>query len=76
MSLDELVGIFTHVGREVEGIGVSNSYSLAERVVAVIEEARPLLRKVRYVHFVVIVISVLNNLYLFLSLLLYQFITG
>lgn len=49
VSLDELVGIFTRIGRDMEKIGVSNSFSLAERVAAVVEEARPLLRKVWYV---------------------------
>lgn len=49
VSLDELVGIFTRIGREMEKIGVSNSFSLAERVAAVVEEARPLLRQVWYV---------------------------
>ncbi|CAK9187547.1 unnamed protein product [Ilex paraguariensis] len=46
VSLDALVGIFTRLGREVEEIGVANTYSLAERVSSVIEEARPLLTKV------------------------------
>ena len=46
VSLDELVGIFTRLGREVEEIGIANTYSLAERVAAVIEEAKPLLKKV------------------------------
>lgn len=46
VSLDALVGIFTRLGREVEDIGVARSYSLAERVSSVIEEARPLLAKV------------------------------
>ncbi|KAL8513321.1 hypothetical protein ACS0TY_019502 [Phlomoides rotata] len=46
VSLDALVGIFTRIGREVEEIGVANTFSLAERVVNVIEEARPLLTKV------------------------------
>ncbi|KAK0593666.1 hypothetical protein LWI29_032079 [Acer saccharum] len=45
ISLDALVGIFTRLGREVEEIGVANSYSLAERVFSVIEEAKPLLTK-------------------------------
>jgi len=43
VSLDELVGIFTRIGHEVEDIGVANSYSLAKRVADVIEDARPLL---------------------------------
>lgn len=46
VSLDELVGIFTRIGREVEEIGVANTYSLAERIAIVIEQARPLLSKV------------------------------
>lgn len=46
VSLDALVGIFTRIGREVEEIGVSNTYALAERVAAVVEEAQPLLTKV------------------------------
>ena len=46
VSLDALVGIFTRLGREVEEIGVANTYSLAERVSYAIEEARPLLIKV------------------------------
>ncbi|KAM0986010.1 hypothetical protein ACFX13_013469 [Malus domestica] len=41
--LDALVGIFTRLGREVEEIGIVNTYSLAERVASVIEEAKPLL---------------------------------
>ncbi|KAL2513563.1 Protein TRIGALACTOSYLDIACYLGLYCEROL 2 [Forsythia ovata] len=47
VSLDELVGIFTRIGREVEEIGVANTYSLAERVASVVEEARPLLIKIK-----------------------------
>ncbi|XP_021762299.1 protein TRIGALACTOSYLDIACYLGLYCEROL 2, chloroplastic-like isoform X1 [Chenopodium quinoa] len=47
VSLDALVGIFTRIGREVEEIGVANTYSLAQRVAAVIEEARPLLSKIK-----------------------------
>lgn len=50
VSLDELVGIFTRLGREVEEIGVANTYSLAVRAASVIEEARPLLTKVGGVH--------------------------
>lgn len=46
VSLDALVGIFTRIGREVEEIGVANTYSLAERVSLVVEEAKPLLTKV------------------------------
>ncbi|KAL1567839.1 Protein TRIGALACTOSYLDIACYLGLYCEROL 2, chloroplastic [Salvia divinorum] len=47
VSLDALVGIFTRIGREVEGIGVANTYSLAEQIAAVVEEARPLLTKIQ-----------------------------
>ncbi|GAB4855659.1 Protein TRIGALACTOSYLDIACYLGLYCEROL 2, chloroplastic [Ancistrocladus abbreviatus] len=47
VSLDALVGIFTRLGLEVEDIGVVNSYSLAKRAVTVIEEARPLLSKIK-----------------------------
>ena len=46
VSLDALVGIFTRLGRDVEEIGIANTYSLAERFFSVIEEARPLLTKV------------------------------
>ncbi|KAI6699814.1 hypothetical protein NL676_014138 [Syzygium grande] len=46
VSLDALVGIFTRLGREVEEIGVARTYSLAERVSSVIEEAKPLLAKI------------------------------
>ncbi|GAV59505.1 LOW QUALITY PROTEIN: MCE domain-containing protein, partial [Cephalotus follicularis] len=45
VSLDALVRIFTRIVHEVEEIGV-NTYSLAERVSAVIEEAKSLLIKV------------------------------
>ncbi|XP_028758851.1 protein TRIGALACTOSYLDIACYLGLYCEROL 2, chloroplastic isoform X2 [Neltuma alba] len=45
VSLDALVGIFTRLGRDVEEIGIAKSYSLAERVSSVIEEAKPLLIK-------------------------------
>ncbi|RYR45740.1 hypothetical protein Ahy_A07g031539 isoform C [Arachis hypogaea] len=43
VSLDALVGIFTRLGRDVEEIGIAKSYSLAERALSIIEEARPLL---------------------------------
>ncbi|KAL8130548.1 hypothetical protein V2J09_019703 [Rumex salicifolius] len=46
VSLDALVGVFTRLGREMEEIGVSESYALAQRVAAVIEEAKPLLTKI------------------------------
>ncbi|KAG2306349.1 hypothetical protein Bca52824_026097 [Brassica carinata] len=47
VSLDALVGIFTRIGREVEEIGVVNAYTLAERAASVIEDAKPLLRKIQ-----------------------------
>ena len=46
VSLDALVGIFTRLGRDVEEIGIANTYTLAQRVSSVIEEAKPLLIKV------------------------------
>ncbi|XP_030507638.2 protein TRIGALACTOSYLDIACYLGLYCEROL 2, chloroplastic isoform X1 [Cannabis sativa] len=47
VSLDALVGIFTRLGRDVEEIGIANTYSLAQRVSSVIEEARPLLTEIQ-----------------------------
>ncbi|MCD7446284.1 Protein TRIGALACTOSYLDIACYLGLYCEROL 2, chloroplastic [Datura stramonium] len=47
VSLDALVGIFTRLGREAEEIGLSNTYALAERALNVVEEARPLLTKIK-----------------------------
>ncbi|PON63550.1 Mce/MlaD [Parasponia andersonii] len=46
VSLDALVGIFTRLGRDVEEIGIANTYTLAQRVSSVIEEAKPLLTKI------------------------------
>ncbi|MCL7023413.1 hypothetical protein MKW94_005923 [Papaver nudicaule] len=46
VSLDELVGIFTRLGRDMEEIGVHKTFDLAERVALVIEEAKPLLAKI------------------------------
>lgn len=46
ISLDALVAIFTHLGSEIEKIGIANSYSLAEQVISLLEEAKPLLTKV------------------------------
>lgn len=46
VSLDALVGIFTRLGREVEEIGIAQGYSMAERALSIVEEARPLLAKV------------------------------
>ncbi|KAE9596280.1 hypothetical protein Lalb_Chr17g0347631 [Lupinus albus] len=43
VSLDALVGIYTRLGRDVEEIGIINSYSLAERAFSMVEEAKPLL---------------------------------
>lgn len=51
VSLDELVGIFTRLGREMEAIGISKSYTLAEKVASVLQEAKPLLAKVQSVTF-------------------------
>ncbi|KAE8008101.1 hypothetical protein FH972_004646 [Carpinus fangiana] len=47
VSLDAMVAIFTSLGREVEGIGVAQAFSLAQRVSSVIEEAKPLLAKIK-----------------------------
>ncbi|CAI0541059.1 unnamed protein product [Linum tenue] len=50
VSLDALVGIFTRLGREMEEIGVANTFSLAERVAAIqamAEDVKPLLAEVR-----------------------------
>ncbi|XP_042429035.1 protein TRIGALACTOSYLDIACYLGLYCEROL 2, chloroplastic-like isoform X4 [Zingiber officinale] len=46
VSLDSLIGVFTRLGREMEEIGVSRSYRLAEKVASVVEEAQPLLAKI------------------------------
>lgn len=46
VSLDALVGIFTRLGRDVEAIGIANTYSLAQQVASVIGDAKPLLAKV------------------------------
>ncbi|GLT34649.1 hypothetical protein SLA2020_091520 [Shorea laevis] len=45
VSLDALVGIVTRLARQMDEIGIANTYSLAERVAAVIQEAKPLLLK-------------------------------
>ncbi|KAL6012134.1 hypothetical protein ACLOJK_002611 [Asimina triloba] len=45
VSLDELIGILTRLGREMEQIGVSKSYALAEKVSSVLQDAKPLLTK-------------------------------
>jgi len=45
-SLDTLVRICTRLGRALEEIGISNTYSLVERVLSIIEEAKPLLTQV------------------------------
>ncbi|KAK8275473.1 hypothetical protein V6Z11_D10G140500 [Gossypium hirsutum] len=46
VSLDALVGIVTRLARQMEEIGIANTYSLAERVAAVIQDAKPLLTKI------------------------------
>ncbi|XP_042476538.1 protein TRIGALACTOSYLDIACYLGLYCEROL 2, chloroplastic-like [Macadamia integrifolia] len=46
VSVDALVGIFTRLGREMEEIGVSKTYEMVERVASVIQEAKPLLKKI------------------------------
>ncbi|XP_020087404.1 protein TRIGALACTOSYLDIACYLGLYCEROL 2, chloroplastic-like [Ananas comosus] len=46
VSLDELVGIFTRLGRDMEEIGVTRSYRLAEKVASMMEEAQPLIAKI------------------------------
>ncbi|OMP06289.1 Mammalian cell entry-related protein [Corchorus olitorius] len=46
VSLDALVGIVTRLARQMEEIGITNTYLLAERVAAVIEDAKPLLTKI------------------------------
>ncbi|XP_074587282.1 protein TRIGALACTOSYLDIACYLGLYCEROL 2, chloroplastic-like [Curcuma longa] len=46
VNLDALVGVFTRLGREMDEIGVSRSYRLAERVACVVEDAQPLLAKI------------------------------
>ncbi|XP_065866081.1 protein TRIGALACTOSYLDIACYLGLYCEROL 2, chloroplastic isoform X2 [Euphorbia lathyris] len=45
VSIDALVGICTRLGRELEGDRVNEGNSLAQRVAAAIEEAKPLLIK-------------------------------
>ncbi|KAE8729740.1 Protein TRIGALACTOSYLDIACYLGLYCEROL 2 [Hibiscus syriacus] len=46
VSLDELVGIVTRLARQMEEIGIANTYALAERVADVIQDAKPLLTKI------------------------------
>jgi len=46
VSLDALVGIFTRLGRDMEEIGVTKSYKLAEKVASIMEEAQPLLTRI------------------------------
>ncbi|KAJ0983999.1 hypothetical protein J5N97_002355 [Dioscorea zingiberensis] len=45
VSLDKLVGIFTRLGREMEEIGITRGYILAEKVASVVQDAKPLLEK-------------------------------
>ncbi|KAJ8774753.1 hypothetical protein K2173_017199 [Erythroxylum novogranatense] len=47
VSLDELVGIATRLGREMEEIGIAKIYSLVVRVASVVEEAKPLVEKIQ-----------------------------
>lgn len=46
VNLDELVGVFTKLAREVDAIGISQVYSLADRIGKSMEDAKPLLSKV------------------------------
>lgn len=46
VNLDELVGLFTRLAREVDAIGIQEIYSLADRVSKTVEDAKPLLSKV------------------------------
>lgn len=46
VSLDALIGILTRLGQEMEEIGISKSYLLAEKVASVMQEAQPLVAKV------------------------------
>ncbi|KAI5075009.1 hypothetical protein GOP47_0010970 [Adiantum capillus-veneris] len=46
VNLDELVGLFTRLAKEVDQIGISQIYSLADRVGKTVEDAKPLLSKV------------------------------
>jgi len=59
VSLDALVGIFTRLGRDMEEIGVSKSYKLAEKVATIMEEAQPLLTRV-HSFFPIIFLSICN----------------
>ncbi|KAJ3679123.1 hypothetical protein LUZ60_017134 [Juncus effusus] len=45
VSLDEMVGIFTRLGREMEEVGVKRGYDLAEKVAGIMQDAQPLLEK-------------------------------
>lgn len=47
VSLDALVGIYTRLGREMEEIGIRRTYELAEKVASIVQEAQPLISKVR-----------------------------
>ncbi|MCO5551766.1 hypothetical protein L7F22_005269 [Adiantum nelumboides] len=46
VNLDELVGLFTRLAKEVDEIGINQIYSLADRVSKTVEDAKPLLSKV------------------------------
>ena len=47
VSLDELVGICTKIARQVDALGVERMASMAERLGVAVQEARPLLLKVK-----------------------------
>lgn len=69
ISLDELVGIFTRLGRDMEEIGVSKGYTLAEKVASVLEESKPLLAKVWIEPPPLVSIFCINGMYMQLELL-------
>ncbi|KAG5109531.1 hypothetical protein JHK82_038754 [Glycine max] len=46
-SLDTLIGIYIRLGRDIEKIGIINSYTMAQRVFSIIEEAKPLLTQIK-----------------------------
>lgn len=47
VSLDELVGICTKIARQIDGLGVERMANMAERLGDAVQEARPLLLKVK-----------------------------
>lgn len=55
MHLLEYSLVLDGLGREMEEIGVKRSYALAEKTAAIVQEAQPLISKVRnFVNFVLI----------------------